>query len=53
MWSDWSECSVTCEDGIEFRNRTCEGTAYGGNYCSGPPEETRVCSLDYCPSKYK
>lgn len=42
-FSGWSECSVTCGDGLEFRWRTVSGTA-----CPAPVE-TRPCSQGACP----
>ncbi|CAB9511004.1 expressed unknown protein [Seminavis robusta] len=39
-WSDWSECSVTCGDGIQFRWSTGE--------CEGAPVVTQPCSMAPC-----
>ena len=41
-FSGWSECSVTCGDGLEFRWRTVRGTG-----CPAPVE-TRPCSQNAC-----
>lgn len=41
-FSGWSDCSVTCGDGLEFRWRTVSGTG-----CPAPVE-TRPCSQATC-----
>ena len=51
-WSEWSECSVTCDGG--FRNRTRQCTSpppqYGGNGCEelGPTNGTQECNTNAC-----
>jgi len=43
---EWSDCSVTCGDGIEIRNVQC-ANAHG---CAGlAPASQRVCSRPSCP----
>lgn len=41
VFSSWSDCSVTCGEGIQFRWRTTEGDC-------GEPVKTRRCSLEDC-----
>ncbi|KAJ8030341.1 Hemicentin-1 [Holothuria leucospilota] len=54
-WSDygeWSECSQTCEEGIQTRIRTCTNPRpqYGGLECVGVDTETQVCrNRRVCP----
>ncbi|KAJ8313587.1 hypothetical protein KUTeg_008148 [Tegillarca granosa] len=56
QWTDWSECSLTCEGGQQTRTRTCSDPMpeCGGNDCSslGNDTETRSCNNDdgdqYC-----
>ena len=54
-WTDnWSECSVTCEQGVKERNRTVKSEAeLGGANCSAKDATQHVtCNLDRkCPSK--
>uniref|UniRef100_A0A7M5US14 Hemicentin-1 n=1 Tax=Clytia hemisphaerica TaxID=252671 RepID=A0A7M5US14_9CNID len=49
-WSEYSDCSVTCAKGTQFRTRICEGQKHGGDKCEGEAKETRVCDTEvYCP----
>ncbi|XP_063687572.1 uncharacterized protein LOC134820861 isoform X3 [Bolinopsis microptera] len=55
QWSDysaWSDCSVTCGDGVRTRTKTCDNPApaAGGNYCEGQGSETKTCSGPVCPT---
>ena len=51
-WSEWSECSVTCGDGVQNRSRTCTNPPPqpGGKGCEdqGPADETRECNPKPC-----
>ena len=40
-WSEWGECSVECEGGIQYRTRTCSdpSPAYGGYDCPSEEDE--------------
>ena len=42
-WSDWSDCSVSCGDGVISRTRICDG-----DNCAGNHEETIVCNTHLC-----
>lgn len=53
-WSEWSqygECSVSCNTGTKVRTRTCTKpvTAYGGRECVGKSTESVVCNDYLCP----
>jgi len=52
-WSDWSECSVTCEEGLRSRSRSCDSPvpANGGRPCIGMNSETKICDMHHCPGK--
>ena len=39
-WSDWSECSATCDQGTQQRKRECNGAPED---CDGDLEEERAC----------
>ncbi|XP_048584552.1 SCO-spondin isoform X3 [Nematostella vectensis] len=51
-WSNWSECSVTCDSGVQNRTRTCTvpKPKNGGKNCShlGPISEQKACN-NSCP----
>lgn len=50
-WSLWSNCNVTCDKGIRFRERTCSNPApiHGGLNCTGNSKERETCSMPLCP----
>ncbi|XP_060581396.1 SCO-spondin-like [Ruditapes philippinarum] len=51
VWSDWTECTLTCGNGTKLRNRSCDfpdGVPQGNN-CLGAVSETDVCNTDLCP----
>ncbi|CAI5789335.1 SCO-spondin [Podarcis lilfordi] len=47
-WTSWSQCSASCDSGVQTRNRTCSKPAYGGPECSGPLIQTRDCNTQPC-----
>ncbi|GFN97243.1 sco-spondin-like [Plakobranchus ocellatus] len=51
LWSAWSECSVTCENGTRTRTRQCDHPPrlHGGRDCVGETVQTKNCSLPMCP----
>ncbi|XP_052265832.1 coadhesin-like [Dreissena polymorpha] len=51
LWSTWSQCDVTCEDGHIQRTRTCTNPApaFACLNCSGESLETSACKLAKCP----
>lgn len=50
-WDEWSECSVTCDNGTQTRHRSCTNPLpqYGGKDCEGERTEVRQCFLRHCP----
>ena len=51
-WVSWSECTVTCGLGSQFRTRTCDDPepTNGGRSCKGSKKETKTCMPTECPS---
>ncbi|XP_053571495.1 SCO-spondin-like [Bombina bombina] len=49
-WSSWSECTATCDSGIQTRNRSCSkpNPSHGGSDCRGPQIQTRECNTHPC-----
>ncbi|XP_073531601.1 adhesion G protein-coupled receptor B3 isoform X6 [Phyllobates terribilis] len=47
-WSSWSQCSVTCSNGTQKRQRECSPASHGGSDCKGPYSETRECHNQDC-----
>ncbi|XP_071142427.1 SCO-spondin-like isoform X3 [Mytilus edulis] len=52
-WGSWSNpiCSVTCGNGIQSRNRSCDSPvpSADGQTCNGSSVDTSDCSLRVCP----
>ncbi|CAJ0947097.1 unnamed protein product, partial [Mesorhabditis belari] len=42
-WSEWSQCSCTCGDGMKQRRRECNG-----NNCQGQDFEQQPCNMGPC-----
>lgn len=54
-WSPWSSCSVTCEKGVQLRNRSCDHPApmYNGTNCTGTDQESKPCDTGKnCPRTF-
>ncbi|ESN93354.1 hypothetical protein HELRODRAFT_89118, partial [Helobdella robusta] len=51
QWTDWSDCSASCGDGLQTRSRTCTNPAprNGGRACAGSTAEERTCMPRPCP----
>ncbi|XP_063792751.1 hemicentin-2 [Pseudophryne corroboree] len=49
-WSSWSQCSVSCGEGIRQRNRSCFSPPpqNGGKTCVGKDTEVETCLLPQC-----
>uniref|UniRef100_A0A8C5DTD9 Spondin-1 n=1 Tax=Gouania willdenowi TaxID=441366 RepID=A0A8C5DTD9_GOUWI len=48
LWSDWSDCSVTCGKGLRTRQRTLKSPVELGE-CSEELEQVEKCMLPECP----
>ncbi|PIK58828.1 hypothetical protein BSL78_04287 [Apostichopus japonicus] len=50
-FSEWGQCSVTCEEGLQTRTRTCTDPppAHGGADCVGRATEEAICLEGPCP----
>ena len=46
-WSEWSECSKTCDGGYRTRKRTCPLQGR----CIGNDSETGICNLEACKAQ--
>jgi len=44
-WTEWTNCSTTCENGTRSRSRTCEGLLGDGANCTGDWVENEPCVL--------
>ncbi|XP_067942024.1 coadhesin-like [Watersipora subatra] len=52
LWTEWSSCSSTCNNGMAERNRTCTNPppAHGGLPCHGTDLESKRCNVHIqCP----
>nr|XP_032822651.1 SCO-spondin-like [Petromyzon marinus] len=49
-WSSWTECSASCDSGIQTRSRTCTNPlpSHGGPSCQGPHGQSRDCNPQPC-----
>jgi len=48
-WEPWTECTRTCEGGVQKRVRRIEAVAmYGGVPCQGDLKEVRACHEEAC-----
>ncbi|XP_055956173.1 semaphorin-5A-like, partial [Patella vulgata] len=51
LWTQWSECTVTCGGGKQQRDRKCNEAQHGGLKCIGARNESRVCNEFHCPGQ--
>ena len=55
LWSNWTECSSTCNEGVQYRERQCINPSpqHGGKDCLtiGPATDQRSCFIAKCPGK--
>ena len=50
-WNDWGDCSATCDGGVMYRNRLCEGPFYNGDDCVGSDVDNATCNDFPCPGE--
>ena len=51
-FSDWSECSSSCGEGVQTRSRKIlQPAESGGNECTGKEREERICIMKPCKGK--
>ncbi|XP_052786184.1 hemicentin-1-like [Mya arenaria] len=50
LWSPWGSCSVTCDVGIQRRDRSCSNPypALNGDHCFGESRDDRICQETAC-----
>lgn len=50
-WTEFSDCSTTCDNGTQTRTRTCTNPVpqYNGSDCDGHHQESIPCFLRHCP----
>ena len=50
-WSNWSDCSATCGNGLKQRERSCTAPPpqHGGKPCDGETLQVQDCFLQHCP----
>ncbi|XP_045179646.1 A disintegrin and metalloproteinase with thrombospondin motifs adt-1-like isoform X1 [Mercenaria mercenaria] len=50
-WGEWSNCTVTCENGTKSRQRDCDNPLpqFGGMNCTGDSLDIEECSEQPCP----
>jgi hypothetical protein len=47
LWTDWSECSTSCQSGVTFRVRKIKTMAQeGGKEAVGPVKESKFCNAE-------
>lgn len=54
LWSDWGSCSVSCDVGMQRRDRSCNNPypARNGYHCFGDSRDDRICMSVACAGKY-
>ncbi|CAG5111539.1 Oidioi.mRNA.OKI2018_I69.chr2.g5840.t1.cds [Oikopleura dioica] len=47
-WSEWKECSQTCNGGVRIRDRQCLFGKPGDNGCNGEVVDNEKCNTEAC-----
>eukprot|EP00930_Biecheleria_cincta_P099272 TRINITY_DN90909_c0_g1_i1.p1 TRINITY_DN90909_c0_g1~~TRINITY_DN90909_c0_g1_i1.p1 ORF type:complete len:1250 (-),score=93.25 TRINITY_DN90909_c0_g1_i1:232-3981(-) len=50
-WQDWQSCTVSCGEGLRYRNRRTIAAMYGGAECLQPLQSSEACPVKPCPPK--
>ena len=55
MWTEWSDCPVTCGGGFRLRIRNCTKppAQWGGRECKGQSIKRKHCNTHVCPCKLR
>ena len=48
QWGGWTNCSADCGDGVQQKERFCEGIVGDGEECPGKNKEFKMCNLKEC-----
>ncbi|CAH1254189.1 SCUBE3 [Branchiostoma lanceolatum] len=50
-WSDWGQCSKTCDLGMQSRTRVCDSPepSFGLPTCQGSSTDVQMCAGNNCP----
>ena len=51
-FSEWSECSKSCDNGTTRRVRDYVPAKYGGDECEGDRVEIELCNTQDCPGTH-
>ncbi|CAC5418366.1 Adhesion G protein-coupled receptor B2,Coadhesin,Thrombospondin-1,Adhesion G protein-coupled receptor B1,Mucin-like protein,Hemicentin-1,Adhesion G protein-coupled receptor B3,Thrombospondin-2 [Mytilus coruscus] len=49
-WSNWSECSRSCGEGIQKRTRNCTEFDIKNHLCDGNEYNEQACQINPCPA---
>jgi hypothetical protein len=53
-WNPWRQCSVSCEEGLQSRTRSCTNPspANAGKQCVGQNFDVKLCYRGFCEGGY-
>ena len=53
-WGEWTQCSVSCNQGSRSRLRRCNDSTFegGSERCTGEPAEAEVCQTTDCKGMF-
>lgn len=54
VWTEWGDCSASCDGGQRRRFRTCTNPSprHNGRQCLGMPTDTEACNTEKCAGKH-
>lgn len=50
-FSEWSACSLSCDNGTQYRSRGYVSAKHGGEDCTGDLREIQLCNTQPCPGE--